>query len=188
MGFLRRLVGGKGQQTAVPGAQQWPPPGPITTWPIGESFSSKFPAVVFLPRDPAQVDVAGVSDCQDTLGLIVGGRTLNGQRNPDRPKPDHVAILLPEPSSQSDPDAIRVVIIPTRPRQPWGKVGYLHPEDAAHYRPVIDRVASIGKVTACHVSLLGGPDGDSEGSGYGVTLHLDIPENLMLELDKELGA
>ena len=184
MGFLRRLVGGSGRQSSAPGAQQWPPPGPITTWPVGESFNSRFPAVLFLPKDRATVEVSGESDCQGTFELIAGGRTLDGPRNPD-----HVAILLPEPASPYDPNAVRVVILPTGPGQPWGKVGYLSREDAVRYRPVIDRVASTGKVTACQVSLKGGWDRGPEDRGYfGVTLHLDMPEKLMLELDKELRA
>jgi hypothetical protein len=184
MGFLRRLVGGSGRQSSAPGVQQWPPPGPITTWPVGESFNSKLAAVVFLPRDGATVEVSGESRYQETLEIIAGGRTSEGAQNPD-----HVATLLPEPSSAPDPNAVRVVIVPTRPGRPWGKVGYLSPEDAVRYRPVIDRVASIGKVAACHVSLKGGWDRGPEDHGdIGVTLHLDVPANLMLELDKELKA
>jgi len=184
MGFLRRLVGGSGRQSSAPGAQEWPPPGPITTWPVGESFNSRFPAVLFLPKEGATVEVSAVLDCQDTLGLIVGGRTLDDPR-----KLDHVAILLPEPSGPHGPDAVRVVVIPTRSGQPWGKVGYLSREDAVRYRAVIDRVASIGKVTACRVSLKVELDRGLEDRGYfGVTLHLDRPANLMLKLDKELRA
>ena len=123
-------------------------------------------------------------DCQDTLGLIVGGRTLDGPR-----KADHVATLLPEPSGPHGPDTVRVVVIPTRSGQPWGKVGYLSRDDAVRYRAVIDRVASLGKVTACHASLKVELDPGLEDHGYfGVTLHLDTPANLMLKLDKELRA
>ena len=184
MGFLRRLVGGRGRQAAAPGEQEWPPPGPITTWPVGESFNSKLAAVVFLPKDGATVEVSGESRYQDILEIIAGGRTTQGARNLD-----HVATLLPEPSSATDPDAVRVVIVPTRTGQPWGKVGYLSREDAVRYRPVIDRVATIGKVTACHVSLKGGWERGPEDRGdIGVTLHLDVPANLMLELDRQKRA
>jgi hypothetical protein len=180
MGFLRRLRGG-GSKSSTTSGQEWPPDGPITHWPVGESFESKFPAVLFLPRVGATIEVVGESDCQETLGLIAGGRTLDGSG-----KPDHVAILLPEPSNAADPWAIRVVIIPTKPGRPWGKVGYLSGDDGALYQPVIDRVASLGKVTACQASLKG-EYGSSEGrGGYAVTLFLDMPENLMLKLDKEL--
>jgi hypothetical protein len=184
MGFLRRLVGSSARQSSAPGAEQWPPAGPITTWPVGESFNTKLAAVVFQPKDGATVEVSGESRYQETLEIIAGGRTTKGPRNPD-----HVATLLPEPSSSPDPDAVRVVIVPTRSGQPWGKVGYLSREDAVRYRPVIDRVASIGKATACHVSLKGGWDRGPEDRGdIGVTLHLDVPANLMLELDKKLRA
>lgn len=54
---------------------------------------------------------------------------------------------------------------------------------------MIDRVASIGKVTACRVSLKVELDRGLEDRRYfGVTLHLDTPANLMLKLDKELRA
>jgi hypothetical protein len=140
--------------------------------------------VVFLPKDGATVEVSGETECRSTLDLIAGGRVPDGPQ-----KPKHVAALLPEPSSPSDPNAIRVVIIPTMSGLPWGKVGYLFPEDAVRYRPVIDRVASIGKVTVCHVSLKGGRDRGPEEQAYiGVTLHLDTPENLMLDIDKKLRA
>ncbi len=184
MGFLRRLVGGSARQPSVPDGQDWPPPGPITTWPVGESFNSKFPAAVFLPREGATVEVAKVLDCQDTLERIVGGRSLDGPR-----KPDQVAMLLPEPSGPHGPDAVRVVVIPTKRGNPWGKVGYLSREDAMRYRPVIDRVASIEKVTACHASLKIELDQGLEDRPYiGVTLHLETPADLMRELDKKLPA
>lgn len=182
MGFLRRLVGGSGRQSSAPDEERWPPPGPITTWPVGDSFDSKLAAVVFLPKNGATVEVSGESRYQDTLEVIAGGRTSKGARNPE-----HVAALLPEPSSATDPDAVRVLIVPKRSGLPWGQVGYLSREDAVRYRPVIDRVASIGKVTACHVSLKGGWDrGPEDRVDISVTLHLDVPANLMLELDKKL--
>ncbi len=184
MGFLRRLVGGSGRPSSAPSEQEWPAPGPITMWPVGESFNSKFPAVLFLPKDHATVEVSGASDFQATLELIAGGRTLDGPRYPDQ-----VAILLPEPTNPCDPDAVRVVVLPRRPGQTWGKVGYLSREDAVRYRPVIARCASAGKVTACRVSLKGGWDRGPEDRGdFGVTLLLDMPAKLMLQLDKELRA
>ena len=184
MGFLRRLVGGSARQSARLDGQEWPQPGPITTWPVGESFISKFPAVVFLPKEGATVEVSKVLDCQDKLELIVGGRTLDGPR-----KLDHVAMLLPEPSGPHGREAVRVVVIPTKRGQPWGKVGYLSRDDAVRYRPVIDRVAAVERVTACHVSLKIGFDRGREDSPYiDVTLHLQTPADLMLELDKKLPA
>jgi hypothetical protein len=185
MGFLRRLVGGGGggRRSSAASGPEWPPAGPITTWPVGEAFESKFPAVLFLPRPGATVEVTGESACQDTLALIAGGRTLDGSG-----KPAHVAMLLPEPSNAGDPFAVRVVIIPSKPGRPWGKVGYLSREDAERYQPVVDRVALIGKVTACRASLMGEPGGSEGGGAYTVTLHLDTPENLMLKLARELGV
>jgi len=187
MGFLRRFGGGGGRRAPQPGGPEWPPAGPITTWPEGESFSSKFPAVVFLPKDQATVEVSGASKCQDTLELVSGGRTAGGPRVRDQ-----VAMLLPEPSDTGHPDAVRVVVLPRRGGQPWGKVGYLLHGDAIRYRPVIDRCASLGKVTACHAALTGGiegaEDGAEDGAAFGVTLFLDEPGNLMAQLDKAFPA
>jgi hypothetical protein len=169
MGFLRRLAGG--------GQQHWPPPGPITTWP-GDQFSSTFDACLFEPAGRATVEVSGESHYQGTLERIAGGRTIDGARNRD-----HLAIFLPEPWSPYDPNAVRVYVGP-----PWGKVGYLSREDAVRYRPVIDRLASLGKVTACRASLKGGWDrGRGDSGSFGVTLHLNTAPNLLLELDADYG-
>jgi hypothetical protein len=182
MGFLSRLFGGGGRKASLPGAQSWPPPGPITSWPVGESFTSKFPAAVFLPKNQAVVGVLRASRYQGALELIAGGRTLDGLRSPNQ-----VAMLLPEPSNAADPNGVRVVVIPRKPGRPWGKVGYLSREDAEQYRPVIERVAALGKVTACHAVLAVGPSRGADGPGHiGVALLLDMPEKLMLVLDKEL--
>jgi ssDNA-binding Zn-finger/Zn-ribbon topoisomerase 1 len=94
-----------------------------------------------------------------------------------------MAIFLPEPSNPYDPNAVRVGLGP-----PWGKVGYLSREDAVRYRPVIDRLAAMGKVTACRASLKGGWDrGRGDRGSFGITLHLDTPPNLMLDVDKTYG-
>jgi HIRAN domain len=167
MDFLRRAVGNgdKGQLR------------PITTWP-GDSFKGTFNATIFEPMGRATVEVAGESHYQGTLEVIAGGRTINGAR-----KPDHLAMLVPEPRNPYDPNAVRVYLGP-----PMGKVGYLSREDAVRYRPVIERVAWMGRVIACRASLKGGWDrGRGDSGSFGVTLHLGSPTALMLDIDKDHG-
>jgi hypothetical protein len=175
MGFLRRLVGAGGPQPSGGGGRRWLPPGPITTWPA-DSFGGTFDARLFEPADRATVEVS--SHYQATLEQIAGGRTVDGPRNRD-----HQAMLIPEPSNPYDHHAVRVYLGP-----PWGKVAYLSREDASRYRPVIDRLASMGKLTACLASLKGGWDrGPGDRGLFWLTLLLDTPPNLMIELDKDYG-
>jgi hypothetical protein len=177
MAFLRRAFGG-GQKV-----EQWPPPGPITSWP-GDVFKGNMDAHLFEPPQDAWIDVAGVDAFQETLEFVGGGRTGEGMRDLE-----HLAILLPEPTNPDDPAAIRVVILPSSKRRNAGKVGYLSPVDAAGYRPVIDRLAALGKVTVCHAVLQGG--GESEAGDLepiGVRLRLGTPEACHAELEAEATA
>ena len=178
MGFLRRLLGGEAQSAAE---ARWPPKGPITSWP-GENIGTNLamPAVVFEPPECDGVELAGESLRQDTLELIAGGRTIDGLRDPD----GHSAVLLPEPTNPDHPEAVRVVIVPTRRGQPWGLVGYLSREDAVAYGPLIDRVAALGRVVSCRATLTGGWDrGPDDRGSIGVVLVLGSPEECALKLD-----
>jgi hypothetical protein len=112
--------------------EKWPPEGPITSWP-GDVFKGNLDAHLFEPPEGARVDVVGEDAFQETLAVIGGRRTAEGLQ--DR---DHLAILLPEPTNPGDPDAIRVVILPSKKGRNAGKVGYLSREDATRYRPIID--------------------------------------------------
>jgi len=79
-----------------------------------------------------------------------------------------------------------VAIVPSEEVGAGGYVGYLSRDDAVAYRPLIDRLAAIGKVVACAASLSGGWDrgGDDRGS-FGVLLHLSEPEAAMIELESD---
>jgi rubrerythrin len=76
------------------------------------------------------LEVVGESHYQDHLWHLVGGFTTEHVRAP------MLALLIPEPSNQHDPNAIKVVI-------DGGTVGYLSRDDALAYRPgllqLIDR-------------------------------------------------
>ncbi len=175
MSFLRRLLGGRPSES-------WPPPGPITTWPP-EPLRGGLDAsgYLFPPVGSARVDVVGEAAYQGTLVRMAGGRTIDGPRNRH-----HTAVLLPEPTNPYDENAVRVVLVPSTPGAATATVGYLSREDAARYRPVIDRLAAAGKVMACKASMTGGWDrGPDDRGSIGVILHLGTVADCQAELAKE---
>jgi len=183
VGFFSRLRGGNKQEPGPAGWNTgtkpalWPPPGPITTWPTG-SVNIQGSAWVFDPHPRQYVDVVGESHYQPALEYIAGGRGADGPRNPD-----HQALLLPEPTNEHDPNAIRVMVTATEGGT-GGLVGYLSREDAVAYRPVIDRLAESGRVTMCQATVTGGWD---RMVSFGVHLLIGPPWSLMAELDAGLG-
>ena len=171
-GPISRLFGGS-QST-------WPPSGPITDWPAG-NFKGQISIVLFDSDKRHTVEVVGESAFQGTLERIAGGRTVDGRR--DR---DHTSVLLPEPTNRYDSHAVRVVVIPWGPSKGSGVVGYLAREDAVAYRPVIDRLAEVGRLAACAASLKGGWDrGGGDRGHIGVRLHIDWPVGALKELEAD---
>jgi hypothetical protein len=169
MSFLRRLLGGS--------KATWPPPGPITEWPVGDLKGDLSVDGIMFEAAPRMVDVVGESAHQGSIDRIAGGRTIDGARIRD-----HSALLMPEPTNPYDVNAVRVVIISSMGS--GATVGYLSREDAVAYRPVIDRLAADGKVAACRASISGGWDRGSDDRGsFGVRLSLGTPEALVKELD-----
>ncbi len=169
--FLKRLFG------ITPTQSTWPPPGPITSWPVGELKGRlEADALLFEPARKT-VNVVGEGSYQGSLERLAGGRTTDGPR--DR---DHTAILLPEPTNPYDPNAVRVAVLTAS--GDGATIGYLSREDAVDYRPVIDRLAAEGKVAACRASIGGGWDrGSGVRGNFGVRLSMGTPDALMKELD-----
>jgi len=174
VGFLRRLFGGTPTQS-------WPPPGPITSWPVeplrGEIDANGY---LFPPVGRSKVEVVGEGSYQGTLEQMAGGRTVDGPR-----VRDHMALLLPEPTNPYDTNAVRVLLVPATTGA-TAKVGYLSREDAVRYRAVIDRLAAAGRVMACRASIKGGWDrGSGDRGSFGVTLHLGTMADCESELVRE---
>lgn len=164
----------KSRRLSVPGQ-------PIGAWPGDEDFAGlELEAVlVNVPEDGAHVDVVGESRCQSVLEAAAEGRTLDGAR-----QPDHIGVLLPEPSNVYDANAVRVFL-------PAGRVGYLSRGDAVRYRPVIDELAMRGQVLAARACITGGWDrGDGDRGSFGVVLYMDDPDSLAREIrgDAEQSA
>lgn len=170
--MLRRLFGQR--------QLEWPPAGAITDWPTGD-FNGHVSMVVFDSEVRNAVDVVGEAAYQGTLEIIAGGRTPDGAA-----ERDHTAILLPEPTNRYDSWAVRVVVVPYGGSIGSGLAGYLSREDAVVYRPLIDRLAAVGRVVSCAVSLTGGWDrGHGDRGHFGVRLHIATPDGAARELERD---
>jgi predicted RNA-binding Zn-ribbon protein involved in translation (DUF1610 family) len=177
--MLRRLFG-----QPAPKPAQWPPPGPITSWPVAERFDANLLISLFEPTGHT-VEVMGESASQGTLDVLGGSRTIDGVTQPDQ-----TALLMPEPTNPYDRNAVRVLIVPVGGQAAhWGKVGYLSRADAVAYRPVIDRLAELGRLAGCRAALTGGWDrGGRDRGSIGVRLHIGTPHELMVDIDDTHGV
>jgi hypothetical protein len=99
------------------------------------------------------LEVVGESYRQEVLWEIVGGRC------DERVRFDTVALLVPEPTNEHDPNAIMVLI--------RGElVGYLSREDATMYLPGLRRLierSEDGRVALNATIVGGGKDTDHRG-------------------------
>jgi hypothetical protein len=108
------------------------------------------------------LEVVGESNYQDALWRIVGGRV------PDPVRYKTVALLIPEPTNDHDPNAIEVLI-------DGHLVGYLSREDAGAYRPGLIELmaASANHLVALEAVICGGGP-RRDGIGYlGVFINHD---------------
>ena len=172
MGFLKNLFG------SGPPPEPWPPPGPITTWPVGNKINIQGDATIFDRHPSRYVDVVGESFRQDNLDIFAGGRTRDGAKIAD-----HMALLLREPTNPKDADAVRVFLIPSQGGTA-APIGYLDRSDAVAYRQVIERLAASGRLAMCHASLKGGWDREIS---FGVMLRIGAPWTLMAQIDRDNG-
>lgn len=146
---------------------------PIAGWPSEADFAGvELEAVlVDVPQDGRYLDVVGESRCQSVLEVAAEGRSVDGAR-----QPDHIGVLLPEPTNVYDANAVRVFL-------PAGRVGYLSRDDAVRYRATIDELAARGQVLAARASITGGWDrGDGDRGSFGVVLYMNDPDSLLREI------
>lgn len=122
-------------------------------------------------RDDAVLDIVGEASYQAALLKVAGGRTPDGPR-----RPDHRALLVPEPSNRYDPNAIRIEIDGLL-------VGYLSRTDAQSYQPVVRAATQKAQHLMADAVLTGGWDHGRRDQGFlGVKLHLGSPAECLLEL------
>ncbi len=106
------------------------------------------------------VNVAGESHYQEAL------RALTGSDGGESVRREFQAVLAPEPENRHDPNAVRVLIADRR-------VGHLPREEAAAYRPMLERLAERGRRGSCE-ALVSGRGGST--SNIGVFLKLPEPD------------
>jgi hypothetical protein len=92
------------------------------------------------------------------------------------------AALVPEPSNPHDQNAIQVQVM-TGEDGRYRLVGYLSPEDAVRYQPVVQRLWTRKAIGACTAVL----EGSGEGEPLSVRLDLAPPERQWLPPDIAAG-
>ena len=115
------------------------------------------------------LEVVGESHYQEELWRIVGGRRTQGIRH------GIVALLVPDPENQHDPDAVQI-------RIEGSLVGFLSREDAEEYRPGLLRLMdrSTNRLVALQGVVVGGGE-RTDGRGLlGVFLDHN-PEDFGIE-------
>ncbi len=107
------------------------------------------------------VDVVGVSNHQDALLQLTGGR-----RSYAGVRMAVVARLVPEPGNAADPDAVAVAIAGCT-------VGYLRRTDASRLRAAIDAAIRATGEASCAATIVGGWEREHGDIGYfGVRLQV----------------
>lgn len=108
------------------------------------------------------VNVAGESHYQGDL------RALTATDGREAVHQEFEAVLAPEPDNRFDPNAVKVLIAGRH-------VGYLPREEAAAYKPMLERLAGRGRRGACE-AMVSGRGGESGTSNIGVFLRLPDPD------------
>ena len=146
---------------------------------MGHTIQANITVSAFEPDRPAQVDVVGESHYQANLNAIAGGKTTDGAA-----RPDHLAILVPEPDNPYDKNAVRAYLVPKVHPDSTLLVGYLSRSDAVRYRGPIYRLAHDGKLLGCPAHITGGWDrGGGDVGSYGVVLALDTPGAIIADIN-----
>ena len=115
-------------------------------------------------RGGAEVPVVGESHYQHALLSICGSKSIDGHHH------GCIAALIREPHNQYDRHAVAVQIDAQ-------KVGHLSRDDARAYGPVLERLASEGRVGACDAEIRGGWNrGGGDEGHFGVVLFLAPPK------------
>lgn len=108
--------------------------------------------------------VVGESHYRAAIERVTGGA------RPEGVKIVTWAVLVPERDNPYDANAIGVYI-------DGAKVGHLNREEAASFRPVLERIAAAGRVAYCRADVYGGWNRSRRDIGdYGITLYVGGPD------------
>jgi hypothetical protein len=116
-----------------------------------------------------RVAIVGEAHYQDAIAEVA--RHAHHDPRDDIPA---TAVLVPEPASRHDDQAVRVDLL--RGDGSAITAGYLRGDQAADYRPLLFQLAERGEVGSCPARILGGGQ-----RHYGVHLHLGAPRLLLLD-------
>lgn len=108
--------------------------------------------------------VVGESHYRGAIERVTGGARRDGV------KVVTWAALLPEPDNPHDGNAVAVHIDGL-------KVGHLPRNEAAAFKPVLDRLAASGRVGYCRADVYGGWNrGQGDAGDYSITLYVGGPD------------
>ena len=130
----------------------------------GASTTSEPPVIIAgKKRGRPDFEIAGESKYQRALTAICGPKCEEGYRV------EGMAVLIPEPTNQYDPNAVRVEI-------EGRTVGYLFREDALWFNRSMASEGYAGRSATCGSIIVGGWDrGDGDTGHFGVKLNIVRP-------------
>jgi hypothetical protein len=162
----------------------WPQPGPITAWPASDAELDIDETVVSFPTSSFATSwwherYPDYHEHQDR-SWVTGTEQARHKRNIERmensdgmPNGEFVGgLLLPD---RADARTVRVFVFDWK--RPAAVVGNLPLRDADAYRPVVDRLAEIGRLAGCPAKVW----------RVGAWVSLRRPWQLMAELDQVCG-
>lgn len=134
----------------------------------------QIPAGMTPIRMPGQIGqaVVGESRCQSALRRIAGGRAADVSDGHFENAIHVIACLVPEPGNRDDPNAVAVTVDDEL-------VGYLPPEAARAWQPVLLRAWAEGRCVTCVGNISGGGPGRS----YGIFLTVCEPREIGFVVD-----
>lgn len=135
-----------------------------------EQASGDRPKGVLL-RGGGRVEVVGESNYQDAFEKVCGKREAQGVCQ------EVLVYLVPEPTNQWDPGAIRVAV-------PIGNametLGYLARPAAQAFAPIAQKLSAGNMVGAVNAEIRGGWDAGKDDKGnFGITLDLAQPSECL---------
>ena len=126
-----------------------------------------------LLKGGGRVEVVGESNYQDTFEKVCGKREARGVCQ------EVTAFLIPEPTNQWDPGAVRVAV---EVGESFETLGYLARPAAQAFAPVAQKLAAKNLIGAVTGEIRGGWDsGKGDRGNFGISLDLAQPDQCLPE-------